>query len=331
MLNFDETRVYREHQNGVEIIGRTQEIVNGLADQGYSNVFFIGIGGTEFYARQMLHIVKQSGSCLPLYVENAADYCVEGNPNLSKDSLVFFETISGDTKELTEAIGKVKEAGARVTGYVEKEDSPLYRLCDHTVVTVGGAYYYWYTVTLTLMNRRNEFPQYDKFFAEIRHMPASVVSIYKQADQKAKEYADRYCDEPLQYLVGSGNLEDWAHCYGMCIMEEMQWMRTRTVSAANFFHGTLEVIERDIPVILIKGEDVTRPLMDRVENFVHQISAKVTVFDSRDLVLEGISDEFRGLLAPLMMRSAFQRISAHLEHNRRHPLPIRRYYRRLDY
>jgi len=117
----------------------------------------------------------------------------------------------------------------------------------------------------------------------------------------------------------------------MCIMEEMQWMRTRTVSAANFFHGTLEVIERDIPVMLIKGEDITRPLMDRVEAFVHQVSAKVTVFDSRDLTLEGISDEFRGLLAPIMMRSAFQRISAHLEHNRRHPLPIRRYYKRLDY
>ena len=62
----------------------------------------------------------------------------------------------------------------------------------------------------------------------------------------------------------------------MCIMEEMQWMRTRPISAANFFHGTLEVIERDIPVILIKGEDKTRPEMDRVEKFVNTISANVT-------------------------------------------------------
>ena len=107
--------------------------------------------------------------------------------------------------------------------------------------------------------------------------------------------------------MGSGNLEDWATCYGMCIMEEMQWMRTRPISAANFFHGTLEVIERDIPVILIK------------------------VFDSKDFELKGISEEFRGMLCPIVMRSAFQRVSIHLEHNRRHPLPIRRYYRRLDY
>ena len=66
-------------------------------------------------------------------------------------------------------------------------------------------------------------------------------------------------------------------------MEEMQWMRTRPISAANFFHGTLEVIERDIPAMLIKGEDVTRPEMDRVEKFVQTISAKVTVFDDHEL------------------------------------------------
>ena len=82
---------------------------------------------------------------------------------------------------------------------------------------------------------------------------------------------------------------------------------------------------------MIKGEDKTRPLMDRVENFVHKVSAKVTVFDSKDFELKGISDEFRGILSPIIMRSAFQRVSVHLEHNRRHPLEIRRYYRRMDY
>ena len=92
-------------------------------------------------------------------------------------------------------------------------------------------------------------------------------------------------------------------------MEEMQWMRTRPISAANFFHGTLEVIERDIPVILIKGEDKTRPEMDRVEKFVNTISANVTVFDSKDFELKGISEEFRGMLCPIVMRLSLIHIS----------------------
>lgn len=331
MFNFDEARVRQEHQNGVDIIPKTEKIVDQVCEEGYSNIFYIGIGGTVLYANQMMHIAKQSGSRLPIYIENAADFNLVGNPLFDSRSIVVIESISGDTKEVVESVEKVRAAGARVIGYVEKEGTPLYELCDHLVTTVGGGYYFWYTVTLRFMKNAGQFDKYDQFFKEIVHMPDNIVQVYKDADEDAKAYAEKYCDEPITYLVGSGNLEDWAVCYGMCIMEEMQWMRTRPISAANFFHGTLEVIERDIPVILIKGEDMTRPQMERVEKFVNKVSAKVIVFDTKKFRLDGISDEFRGILAPIVMRSAFQRINVHLEHCRRHPLAIRRYYKRLDY
>lgn len=331
MFNFDEAKVRQEHQNGVDIIPKVEEYVDKVCADGYSNIFYIGIGGTVLYANQMMHIAKQLGSRLPLFIENAADFNLVGNPFFDKDSVVVIESISGDTREVVEAVDKAHEVGARVIGYVEKEGTPLYEKSDYLVTTVGGGYYFWYTVTLRFLKNAGQFDKYDQFFKEIVHMPDNVVQIYKDADEDAKAYAEQYCDEPLTYLIGSGNLEDWATCYGMCIMEEMQWMRTRPISAANFFHGTLEVIERDIPVILIKGEDATRPQMDRAEKFVNTISAKVIVFDTAKFKLNGISDEFRGMLGPIMMRSAFQRVNVHLEHCRRHPLAIRRYYRRLDY
>lgn len=331
MFNFDEAKIRQEHQNGVNIVAQTEKIVDQICQEGYSNIFYIGIGGTVLYANQMMHIAKQLGSRLPLYIENAADFNLVGNPFFDKNSVVVIESISGDTKEVVETVEKVHAAGARVIGYVEKPGTPLYEKSDYLVSTVGGGYYYWYTVTLRFMKNAGMFDQYDEFMKDIVHMPDAVVEIYKEADADAKAYAEKYCDEPITYLIGSGNLEDWATCYGMCIMEEMQWMRTRPISAANFFHGTLEVVERDTPVILIKGEDITRPQMERVEKFVNTISAKVIVFDTKNFKMEGIRPEFRGILAPIAMRSAFQRVNVHLEHCRRHPLAIRRYYRRLDY
>ena len=331
MFNFDQEKIRREHQNGIDIIPQVEKFVDQVCSNGYSNIFYIGIGGTVLYANQMMHIAKQLGSKLPLFIENAADFNLVGNPFFDERSIVVIESISGDTKEVVEAVDKAHALGAKVIGDVEKEGTPLYEKSDYLVTTVGGGYYFWYTVTLRFMKNAGQFDKYDQFFQEIVHMPDNVVQIYKDADADAKAYAEQYCDEPLTYLVGAGNLEDWAVCYGMCIMEEMQWMRTRPISAANFFHGTLEVIERDIPVILIKGEDMARPQMERVEKFVNTISAKVIVFDTKNFKLEGISQEFRGMLSPIVMRSAFQRINVHLEHCRRHPLPIRRYYRRLDY
>ena len=325
MLNFDEAKVRQDHQNGVDMIPEVEKVVDQICDEGYDNIFLFGIGGTLLYAGQIMHTAKQLGCSLPLYLENATDFLYEGNKKFTKNSVVVIASLSGNTIEVEAAIDKAHEVGARVIGYVEVPE------VDHLVTTVGGEYYWWYTVVLRFMKNAGEFDAYDKLTSQMKNLPDAVVQIYKDADEEMKNYAEKYCDEPITYLVGSGNLEDWAVCYGMCIMEEMQWMRTRPISAANFFHGTLEVIERDIPVILIKGEDKTRPEMDRVEKFVNRVSAKVTVFDTKKFALPGIDEEFRGVLSPIVMRSAFMRLNVHLEHCRRHPIDIRRYYKALKY
>lgn len=331
MLNFDEAKVRQDHQNGVDMIPEVEKVVDQICDEGYDNIFLFGIGGTLLYAGQIMHTAKQLGCSLPLYLENATDFLYEGNKKFTKNSVVVIASLSGNTIEVEAAIDKAHEVGARVIGYVEVQESPLAKKVDHLVTTVGGEYYWWYTVVLRFMKNAGEFDAYDKLTSQMKNLPDAVVQIYKDADEEMKNYAEKYCDEPITYLVGSGNLEDWAVCYGMCIMEEMQWMRTRPISAANFFHGTLEVIERDIPVILIKGEDKTRPEMDRVEKFVNTVSAKVTVFDTKKFALPGIDEEFRGVLSPIVMRSAFMRLNVHLEHCRRHPIDIRRYYKALKY
>lgn len=331
MLNFDEAKVRQDHQNGVDMIPEVEKVVDQICDEGYDNIFLFGIGGTLLYAGQIMHTAKQLGCSLPLYLENATDFLYEGNKKFTKNSVVVIASLSGNTIEVEAAVDKAHEVGARVIGYVEVPESPLAKKVDHLVTTVGGEYYWWYTVVLRFMKNAGEFDAYDKLTSQMKNLPDAVVQIYKDADEEMKNYAEKYCDEPITYLVGSGNLEDWAVCYGMCIMEEMQWMRTRPISAANFFHGTLEVIERDIPVILIKGEDKTRPEMDRVEKFVNRVSAKVTVFDTKKFALPGIDEVFRGVLSPIVMRSAFMRLNVHLEHCRRHPIDIRRYYKALKY
>lgn len=331
MLNFDEKRVYQEHQNGVELVSKVEKIVDEIAADGYKNIFLLGIGGTYLYADQVVHTIKQMGHTLPIYLENAQDFIDEGNANFTKDSVVVVASLSGHTIEVEKAIDVAHEVGARVIGYVEQLNTPLAEKVDYLANTFGAEYYWWYSVLLRFMFKAGQFDKYNQFMTELKAMPKNIVEVYKKADSMMQEYAENYWNEPLTYLIGSGNLESWAVCYGMCIMEEMQWMPTRPISAADFFHGTLEVVDREIPVVLIKGEDKTRTQMERAENFVHRISNKVTVFDTKDFELQGISDEFRWILSPIVMRSAFMRLSIHLENVRKHPLDIRRYYKALDY
>ena len=78
-------------------------------------------------------------------------------------------------------------------------------------------------------------------------------------------------------------------------------------------------------------EAETRPLDERVKRFLEKYTDKFTVFDTKDYELPGISDEFRGLLSPVVINAVLQRISKNIEVIRDHSLEIRRYYRKVEY
>ena len=46
MFNFDQEKIRREHQNGIDIIPQVEKFVDQVCSNGYSNIFYIGIGGT---------------------------------------------------------------------------------------------------------------------------------------------------------------------------------------------------------------------------------------------------------------------------------------------
>src|SRR5262249_45357573 len=99
----------------------------------------------------------------------------------------------------------------------------------------------------------------------------------------------------------AGSVWPEAYYYGMCILEEMQWIRTRPVHAGDFFHGTLELVEQGVSVFVFKGEDASRPLSDRVENFAKRYSDRVRVLDAAAVELPGISPQVRSLISPILL------------------------------
>jgi len=92
----------------------------------------------------------------------------------------------------------------------------------------------------------------------------------------------------------------------------------------------IELTEEDTSIILLYGEDATRPLMDRVYNFAIKISKEVSVFDTRTVELP-VDEKYRQYLSPLVIYTMLERFSCHLEKERNHPLTTRRFYRQLQY
>ena len=62
--------------------------------------------------------------------------------------------------------------------------------------------------------------------------------------------AEDFKDTDYHMVIGSGMLWGEAYDYAMCILEEMQWIKTKSIHAAEFFHGTIELCEEGTSLIL---------------------------------------------------------------------------------
>ena len=67
------------------------------------------------------------------------------------------------------------------------------------------------------------------------------------------------------------------------------WIRTKSISCQEFFHGMQEIIVEDTPVTLFMGEDEQRPLAERVAKFLPRVNANYTIIDTKEHELKGIS------------------------------------------
>ncbi|HST40565.1 MAG TPA: SIS domain-containing protein [Conexibacter sp.] len=338
MLNFDEDR-FRSIQGGaVALAGPLRETIGGLVDGGAKNIFFLGAGGAGVLMLPAAQLLGRS-SAFPVKLVHAAEIIAMGDVSLGEGSIVVIPSLSGTTKEAIEVLEYAQGRGAKVIALTGKADTPVAEKADHNFSNFAEDdtssemfYLLSLVIALSILDARGELDgDFETIVGELKLLPELLVEVKRAFEPRAEELARLYKDEPYHIISGAGSAWAEAWYYGTCILEEMQWIKTRPVHASDFFHGTLELVERDVSVLLFKSEDSSRPLADRVEKFVPTISDKLQVIDPAQFELPGVSAETRALISPVLLSTVLERLSAHLEVLRDHPLTTRRYYRRIDY
>lgn len=337
MINFDIDRFLRIQSGALALQPAIHEATGRLIAAGKRNVFFLGTGGAAILM-QPAALLLQRRSGFPAFMEIAAELVTAGHEALGRDSIVVIPSLSGTTKESVATLEYCRSKGASIISLVGHADTPLGQQADDVFVNFAeddtsseSFYLQSLLIALSLMAHRGEFADHARTVAELSALPAELLAAKQQFEPEADRLAAAFAAEPYHIITAAGGSWAQAWYYGMCILEEMQWIRTRPVHAADFFHGTLELVEKGVSVMIFKGEDAYRPLADRVERFARQYTDKVTVLDTAAFAMPGISPETRALISPVILATILERLSAHLEVKRNHPLTTRRYYKKVSY
>ena len=339
LRNFNEKETNNSINGALKLRTQIEKIIDKIWKQGFDNIFFMGIGGTWASAMQV-EVYMRGKSKLPVFVENAAEFLTTGNKKFTKNSVLIYSSVSGNTKEMVELVKVVKKMGARVFAFIDTPNSTLTdkSLQDYLVLYEKNEQLKFYMVANYLMYKNGEFKNYAKYNKEMEaNLANALIDVEKKSDAWAYEHAKKkveffkaHPDYP-HYFIGSGNQYGATYSYAMCYWEEQMWIRTKSISAQEFFHGMQEIVVADTPITLFIGEDEQRPLAERVAKFLPKVCSNYTIIDTKEFELKGISKEFRGSISHHVMRGVNARVDAYMELFLRHPLSIRRYYRQFDY
>lgn len=338
MFNFNVPRYEKIVTDAIALRPQIEKAVDKICADGYSNIFFIGCGGTYAHSLPMKFWLDTTTDKVETHSVIAAEFLTAGHKRFSKDSVCVFSTRSGNTKEIVAAAKYCKEAGARTVVYVSNDNTPICEFTDFKLFSFAeddclceAIYTYMIALLARFLKNAGEFEQYDEFMNQYGEIVPYLVQAKEQYEDRCAKMAKEHKNTDYHMVVGSGMLWGEAYDYAMCILEEMQWIKTKSIHAAEYFHGTLELVEENTSLILFYGEDETRPLMDRVMDFSKKVTSVINVFDTKDIELPFTDAMYRKIVSPLVMYAITERLSCHLEAERNHPLTTRRYYRQMEY
>lgn len=337
MLNFDKDRFVRIQSGSVAIVDIVRPVLRQMLADGAERLFFMGTGGVQLLTFPAIQLAQRL-STFPVCAHLPAEVVLDPPAGLDSKAIAVLPSLSGTTKESVELLSFLKGRGVRTLSLTGHADTPLGREADVNFTNFAeddtsseSFYIQTLLIVLALLAERGEFDGFDEVAAELKLLPELLVGVKAAFEDTAAHLAATIKDDTYHIFTGAGSVWPEAHYYGMCILEEMQWIRTRPVHAADFFHGTLELVEPGISVFVFKGEDKFRPLCERVETFAHRYTDRVRVLDAAAAELTGISPRVRSMISPIILATQLERLSAHLEVLRSHPLTTRRYYKRVEY
>lgn len=304
---FTGARIARELD---DFVSRRADECRALADlvDAWTPVFLVGSGGSYANALTAEYVWDR---LLPHRVKALASYdLVWRCPRiLGPDSVVVFNSLSGETEDTVAALRAAAARGARTVALVRNADTTLGREA-HVVIPYDYAFCYEGPVVAMLLlglelARRiggDEAREAKLIEASLARLPSILGPAVERELEAAEEKAAAFRDCTHLYVVGAGPLSSLAYKVALTVVMENIRIGATYCDASEFRHGPAEALERVHPdVLVLLGTDESRPLTLRTLEILRRDSGQILVYDAADQ-----DDTLHPLLTGLVLNSLTQ-------------------------
>ena len=304
------------------------------------SVYFVGCGASKAELYPGKYFLDANSKTLRVGYYTANEFLHATPVAVDETAIVITCSLSGTTPETVAASKKAMELGAKVIAVTHVENSPLAKNAHYVIVHGFEKNYAAKLEKMTnvlglaveILNQYEGYAHYDEMqdaFGKIYDLIEKAVSFVVPS---AKNFAEEYKDAPVIYVMSSGATQEVAYAFSICLLMEMQWVNSGSFHDGEFFHGPFEIVDKDVPFILLMNDGRTRALDSRALDFLNRFQAKTTVLDGKDF---GLGSELSSAVAeyfnPMVLNAVLRVYAEQLAIVRCHPLTQRRYMWKLEY
>ncbi len=303
-------------------------------------VFFAACGGSiaAFYPAKYF-LEKESNSLKRIGFYTANEFVHSTPSSLDSSSLVIVCSHQGDTPETVKAAEVAKQRGAAIVSFTYAPGSAVTKNADYALIYSWGSQAIYsqkkeslgLLLCMELLYQQEGWSNYEKAMASFGRYDALVEKARAQCVEAAVRFGEANKVEKNIYTIGSGAGWGAAYMESICILLEMQWIHSACIHSGEFFHGPLEITDTETPFLVFVGEGSSRPLDERVMEFLAKYGRKVYAIDVKELGINVLDDSVVEYFSPLLQTAVVDVYNQRLAEARKHPLSTRRYMWKVSY
>ena len=336
--NFDREGFVHQFSEALNKITKVEQMGEYFANEGINRILLVGCGAPFYMMRLLAYWGQKYAVNTDIRVFTSTDL-VHRNPSaIDSNTLVILCSHSGTTSETLNCAKFLQSKSCRTISITQEASSPLGMTTELTLPygksTQGyfSAYILAQTLLSAYLDKREAHWKFHRaLMKSLPFLPSALADAKTANIKNATAQSENLKDQDIIYILGAGPMYTTAYVFAACFLMEMQWMHTHAFTIADFFHGPLEVVDKDIPVIVLIGEDPSREDGERAKRFCSKYAGNCLVYDSRDFKMKGIHADARPIVAPFILDSALTSLVDELSTLRNHPLKTRRYMGKVDY
>ena len=304
------------------------------------SVYFVGCGASKAELFPGKYFLEKNSKTIRVGHYTANEFCHATPAGVNDQAIVITCSLGGTTPETVAASKKAMELGAAVVAVTHDGSSPLAQNAHYVIVHGFEKNYAAKLEKMTkVLQLAVEILQVYEGYAYYEEMQTAFEQIYPLIENavsfvvpEARKFAQDYKDAPVIYVMSSGATQEVAYAFSICLLMEMQWVNSGNFHDGEFFHGPFEIVDKDVPFVLLMNDGPTRHLDARALTFLQRMNAKYTVVDAKDF---GLSSHIKSTVVeyfnPLMIGGVTRLLGEEMAIKRDHPLTMRRYMWKLEY